>query len=63
MVFVTFVNELMGSCDQGEAVNVIEFSGYFVAEKPARAARGDVPCFHVYLEEGVRKAMVGGWDG
>ena len=30
--FVSFVDELMGSSDELEAVHVVEFSGYFVPE-------------------------------
>lgn len=35
VVFVAFVDELVGSGDEGEVVYVAEFVRYFVAEEPA----------------------------
>ena len=46
--FIAFVNELMSSRDELEAIHVVELRSYFIPKQPTRAARRDSPSTHVF---------------
>ena len=46
--FVAFVNELMCSRDELEAIHVVELGSYFIPKQPPRAARRDSPGTYVF---------------
>ena len=46
--FVSFVDQLMGSGDQSQTVDLVELRRHFVAEEPAGAARGNCPRVDVF---------------
>lgn len=46
--FVSFVDELVGACDELQTVYVVKLRRHLVAKQPTRASRADSPCFYVF---------------
>jgi hypothetical protein len=62
MILVPFIDKLMRTSNQLQAIDVIEFAGDLVSEQPAGAARANSPRFHVLRvgpDEVAESALVG----